>query len=69
MRGRTESKEYWTEQMMKELKIEETLEHILRNCLDCGYCEGYNTVLAAAEAVLSANNYKKIVDYLNKKGM
>lgn len=66
MRNRTESKEFWTKQMIKELDVEEKLEHMIKQSVDTGYCEGYNTVLDAAEKVLSAANYKKIIDYLDK---
>lgn len=69
MRSRTESKEFWTKQMMKELDVEEKLEQMIKQSVDAGYCEGYNTVLDAAQAVLSAANYEKLINYLDKKGM
>lgn len=68
MRSRTESKEFWTKQMMKELDVEEKLEQMIKRSVDAGYCE-YNTVLDAAQAVLSAANYEKLTNYLDKKGM
>ena len=44
------------------------LEERLKEGIDYGYVQGYNTVLEAAEAALSPEDYRKIVKYLNKNG-
>ncbi|MCY6352013.1 hypothetical protein OXV71_14635 [Bacteroides fragilis] len=40
---------------------------IISEVADLGYCNGYNTVLDAAEKVLSEEDYFKIVKQLEKE--
>ena len=40
---------------------------IIREIADLAYCNGYNTVLDAAEKVLSNEDYFKIVKQLEKE--
>lgn len=40
---------------------------IISEVADLGYCNGYNTVLDAAEKVLSKEDYFKIVKQLEKE--
>lgn len=45
------------------MPFKQTLEGVI----DGGYCYGYNTVLEAVEAVLSKQDYFKVIDFLHKK--
>ena len=49
-------------------EVTDTLKQVAKEADDSGYCEGYNTVMEAAEDVLSPEDYKKLVDYLNENG-
>jgi hypothetical protein len=40
---------------------------IISEVADLGYCNGYNTVLDAAEKVLSEEDYFKVVKQLEKE--
>lgn len=55
--------------MKRLLKLQQ--EHfnqlIISEVADLGYCNGYNTVLDAAEKVLSEEDYFKIVKQLEKE--
>ena len=42
-------------------------KHIISEVADLDYCNGYNTVLDAAEKVLSEEDYFKIVKQLEKE--
>lgn len=64
---RAQAVEMYSKFLMNELTT--GYERIAKEAVDAGYCEGYNTVLEAAEEVLSPEDYKKLVDYLNENGM
>lgn len=64
---RTRVKEYYTEQFLKYI-LEDgyDFKESIKNVIDNGYCCGYNIVLEVAERVLSKEDYRKIIDKLNK---
>lgn len=66
MRNRQDNKKFWTQELYKQLELDKKTTELLSNALDTGYCEGYNTVLDAADAVLSKDDYWKIVNYLDE---
>ena len=66
MRGRLKAKEFWRDQVYAEHDLEIEMKDLLKDAVDVGYCEGYNTVLEAAEEVLSKDDYWKIVKRLQK---
>lgn len=66
MRNRQDNKKFWTQELYKQLELDKKTTELLSNALDTGYCEGYNTVLDAAEKVLSSEDYWKIVNYLDE---
>ena len=49
-------------------KLTTGFDRIAKEGVDAGYCEGYNTVLEAAEEVLSPEDYEKLVKHLNENG-
>lgn len=66
MSNRQEIKEKGTELVFQELR--QCAFTAVESVIDSAYCDGYNTVLDAAEKVLSGEDYWKIVEYLNKQG-
>lgn len=66
MKNRQENKEFWSNELYKKLELDKKTTDLLSYTLDVGYCEGYNTVLDAAEKVLSSEDYWKIVNYLDE---
>lgn len=66
MKNRQENKEFWSNELYKKLELDKKTTDLLSYTLDAGYCEGYNTVLDAAEKVLSSEDYWKIVNYLDE---
>ena len=66
MRGRLKAKEFWRDRVYHEHDLEIVMKDLLKDAVDAGYCEGYNTVLEAAEEVLSKEDYWKIVNRLQK---
>ena len=65
MTDRTTAKTHYTVEFTERLKD----SHVLTDVIDGAYCMGYNTVLEAAENVLSKDDYWKIVNYLNEHGI
>jgi hypothetical protein len=53
--------------MKRLLKLQHFNKLIISEVADLGYCNGYNTVLDAAEKVLSEEDYFKIVKQLEKE--
>lgn len=53
--------------MKRLLKLQHFNKLIISEVADLGYCNGYNTVLDAAEKVLSKEDYSKIVKQLEKE--
>ena len=62
---RSQTVEMYSKFIMNELTA--GFDRIAREGVDAGYCEGYNTVMEAAEEVLDPENYQKLVDYLNNR--
>ena len=44
------------------------IEHNVKEAVDAGYVEGYNTVLEADEEVLSPEDYEKLIVFLDENG-
>lgn len=53
--------------MKRLLELQHFNKLIISEVADLGYCNGYNTVLDAAEKVLSEEDYFKIVKQLEKE--
>lgn len=67
-RTRQDVKEHYSQEFLK-LVLEDNMpfKQTLEGVIDGGYCYGYNTVLEAVEAVLSKQDYFKVIDFLHKK--
>ena len=63
---RAQAVEMYSKFIMNELTT--GFDRIAREGVDAGYCEGYNTVMEAAEEVLNPEDYLKLVNYLNENG-
>lgn len=64
MEHRQKIRKRYTEEILDRLK-EEGSDYFSYS-IDGAYCEGYNIVLDAAKAVLSGEDYKKIIDWLDE---
>ena len=67
-RGRQEAKEFWSDYLYKDYYADEKIKSFLKQAIDSGYCEGYNTVLDAIAEVLPKESYWKVVNYLDSIG-
>ena len=63
---REETKDYFGTRLLQQIK--DYTAYPVKDNIDCAYCEGYNTVIEAAEECLPPEEYQKLIDYLHEKG-